>query len=774
VTTIHLTAEAEKIAPENPWNLVYPPLYHQWRTYQALQDHDLVVNAYNTGTGKTIASLLYLFDLAEARKQVLFIAPTNALLHQHAESIQGFVSEHDLDFLVVEINAKKLREIMEDQRPGETLQRLIQNPLTYSEALGRSPQDHQKRPLILVVNPDIFYYALYFRYGLHDQRNIFQRFLTAFDYIVIDEFHYYDSKQLANFLFFFVVSQEFGYFDVGRRICLLSATPNVAVESYLQRIFGSRWALLTPTNEPAESESLSTVPTLTSLRVELVADEIEAWVSQRAGIIGDWLDKGWDGAVISSALWRVNRCFTGLRRQIGEDRLGRITGPEPESQRDRATLVPLILATPTVDIGYNFDKQNKPRQNLDFVICDARYGDEMLQRIGRAGRVLGKTEVDGASQAVVVLREPALQALEKFDGEMFERDEFAALIGDCDELPPKQSLYAYIKSYGITEAFYPIYQMHRMMPEELQHRLDELYARVCGVFAPGHYRSQGGLRGFFSKYWHRQQWLREQKSSMAMNLETAHHVADWIEWRHGDQYKPADLVPHLPSLLEYAEDRDRLRSFVRSQVALMKALFSFRESFEGPVAVVYDRRHLLSSQRVNAYALSHVVSYFQVRWLQDRRTFEQAFGKAPADGALYGVIEGWRDPPLSLQYSFASPWPEDMFDHQVCRQPIALEGLRLTARERGGDTVQLNPEIVHSLEALPIPLMGIHPEDVGVVLGRLRGTSVYARRLSVTFPNGRVNPEYWILLGTQAFHAHAELQGYFLMQDRLNTDAIIL
>ncbi|MEA3342013.1 MAG: DEAD/DEAH box helicase, partial [Chloroflexota bacterium] len=182
MTTIHLLPQSEKLAPHDPWGLERPPLYHQLRTYEALIGSDLVVNAYNTGTGKTIASLLQLFRLKGQRKNVLFIAPTNALLHQHAEDIRKFIQGHDdLDFLVLEVNAARLRRIMEGQRPGETLQQLIQNPLTYAESLGIPFNDHRKRPIVLVVNPDIFYYALYFRYGSHDQRNIFQKFLTAFD-----------------------------------------------------------------------------------------------------------------------------------------------------------------------------------------------------------------------------------------------------------------------------------------------------------------------------------------------------------------------------------------------------------------------------------------------------------------------------------------------------------------------------------------------------------------------------------------------------------------
>lgn len=54
------------------------------------------MNTYNTGTGKTIASLLYLFDLQGSNKNVLFIAPTNASLSQHAEDIERFVERDGL------------------------------------------------------------------------------------------------------------------------------------------------------------------------------------------------------------------------------------------------------------------------------------------------------------------------------------------------------------------------------------------------------------------------------------------------------------------------------------------------------------------------------------------------------------------------------------------------------------------------------------------------------------------------------------------------------
>jgi CRISPR-associated endonuclease/helicase Cas3 len=779
MTTIHLKPQSEKLAPENPWGLEHQPLYHQLRTYQALQEYNLVVNTYNTGTGKTLASLLRLFDLDGQGKNVLFIAPTNALIQQHTADIQAFVERHDLDFRVLKVHAARLREMMEQgDRPGETLQRLIQNPLDYYDALDIPPDDHRKLPIVLVVNPDIFYYALYFRYGSHDQRNMFERILTAFDYIVIDEFHYYDSKQLANFLFFFVISRQFGYFDVReRRICLLSATPNEHVLEYLGRVFDkSDWTLIEPQDEPDEGADYASTPVLTSLELEIAEAEVQEWAGHHRGDLAAWLDAGQDGALISSALWRVNTCFTALRTTIDEEQMGRITGPEPEEKRRRATARSLILATPTVDIGYNFQKKEKPRQNIDFLICDARYGDELLQRLGRAGRVLGKSQHDGTSCAVALLDEAACRALADYDGETLSRAEFAEIVQGIEALPPKQTLYAYIRTHAITECFYPLYKLEHIMPDHLQEEMDALYERIQEVFAPGSKRPDWTLRKHFGKYWGRKQWLRDNKDGISLGRETAIQVADWIKWLKGPEhaYDPQSLVPYLDDYLEYERERQRLREFVEGQVHLAEALFNFRDSFQGATAVVYDKQHLLSSETINSYGLMHVVSNYRVQWLENRAEFARTYGEPEQEGDLYGAIRDWREPRLSLGLAYESPWPRDDFEDRVCRRPVALKGLRLEAKEWGGDRYPLDSRIAGVFAERYVTALGIAPDDGGVVYGKLGGTTIYPRRLTVIFPDGRREEGYRIILGTQAFQAHAELRGYFWMKDRLEGEAIII
>jgi hypothetical protein len=116
------------------------------------------------------------------------------------------------------------------------------------------------------------------------------------------------------------------------------------------------------------------------------------------------------------------------------------------------------------------------------------------------------------------------------------------------------------------------------------------------------------------------------------------------------------------------------------------------------------------------------------------------------------------------------------FERKWCGAPVALSGVRIQARERGEDVLAgaLDADIVEALADTPLPMLIIPPDSVGVMIARLRGTGLWSRNLTVRFPDGTANNGYRALPGTAAFHAHAELQGHFLMKDRLKPDAIII
>src|SRR6266566_2337049 len=221
------------------------PLYHQWRTYNATEP--LIVNTHNTGTGKTKAALLRLLKRAReigfnyldsSEHNALLIAPTNELLAQHARDAEKFCEENGLPYRVVSISRADLDNYKAEPefsegilRRGAALHYLLQNP-------RRVDEDSRKRATLFVVNPDIFYYAFYFLYARNDRIPLFQDIFTLCNYIIIDEFHYYNTKQFANFLFFMSLSKHYGFISdsspSGRQFCILTATPNERVKQYLK------------------------------------------------------------------------------------------------------------------------------------------------------------------------------------------------------------------------------------------------------------------------------------------------------------------------------------------------------------------------------------------------------------------------------------------------------------------------------------------------------------------------------------------------------------
>ena len=482
--TININAEYEKISPTNEFNLKYPPLYHQQRTYDALGTNDLVINTYNTGTGKTRAALLRLFDLKN--ENVLFIAPTNELIHQHANDIREFVEEHGLNFYVAEVTGQKLREWEVIDDPGyrlrnpRKLHELIQNPSAYFPKITRQAS------LILVTNPDIFYLCFYSVYSKLDTANLFRHFLQDFNYIVIDEFHYYNAKQLANFLMFFTLSKEFGYFDNNKRkVCLLSATPDEKVLTYLNTI-GLQYERISPDNEPIESNSYEKIQTLSEVELTIHSSKMQNLLKAHPEWVGDLLHSGKEGAVISGSLRTINEIKQVLQRAGLREKIGLITGAVATEERRKATeSFPLVLATPTVDIGYNFKKMDKSRQNIDFVCFDAHYGSEFTQRIGRAGRLLGKDDHTHTSIAHAFVQGQLHAQLQP--GKTYDRREFATLIKES--LGEDNQFYHYIQSYAVLEAFYPLYELYKRTAEERQDRIKELFETIQHVFRTAEQRN---------------------------------------------------------------------------------------------------------------------------------------------------------------------------------------------------------------------------------------------------------------------------------------------
>ena len=756
--TVTLNPDCEKISPTNPLGLRFPPLYHQQRTYEALKTNELVINTYNTGTGKTHASLLRLFDLEG--ENVLFIAPTNELIHQHADDIQEFVDEHELNFFVAEVTGQKLREWEVVNDPGyrvrnpRKLHELIQNPREYF------PELTEQKSLILVTNPDLFYLCFYSRYSPLDSANLFRDFLVEFNYIVIDEFHYYNAKQLANFLMFFIFSKEYGYFNGGRKICLLSATPDEKVLNYLDRI-GLTYDLISPDNEPIESTGYEERQTLSELELTIHSSKMHDSLKSQPEHIRNLLNSGKDGAVISSSLRTINDIKQVLQQEGIQDRLGLITGAvSTEERRDATRSFPLVLATPTVDIGYNFEKLGKSRQNIDFVCFDALYGSEFTQRMGRAGRLLGKTDTNHPSIGHAFVRGKLYSQLES--GKSYDRRKFAALVKDS--LGEDNRFYHYIQSYAILEAFYPLYAVFKRTAEERQDRVREIFETIRQVFAP-----ESDVT--FDELMKKIQWYTTYETVIDAFKENNYNDyirhqwerAAWSyvkhqSWVNGtlEQFRNVPSVKlntEIKGFIKRRSNREEVVEHAKQKYHPIHSLFNFRGSDVGIRCGIYDPNHVFQNTAQHTeYDLFHVLSHCNFEQM-DKKTYHARTGNWGNHCKFFVRAYGLKTPPTPVEFSYNTGGEDqDFFERQHCWGPVALKGLRLGL---SNEFVPL--EIQEALEKRYITCLLSKMENRYVLNNILETKRQVAHSLNVTFSDGQ--QEYQLILGSQAFLIHAELQG---------------
>ncbi|MGI9057645.1 MAG: type I-D CRISPR-associated helicase Cas3' [Ktedonobacteraceae bacterium] len=805
--SINLKAQDEyQWRGENPSPATFPqekdwyPLYHQWLTYNA--EKPIIVNTYNTGTGKTKAALLRLlkrardvgFDkLTPISHNALLIAPTNELLAQHVADAKKFCEENGLPYRVTALTKDDLERykntegFSEDRlRRGAALHAILNDA-------SKVDDDYTKRATLYVVNPDIFYYAVLFCYQRFDGPSLFRDFFGLFNYIIIDEFHYYNPKQLTAFLFFMKYSQHQGYIDnVGkkRQFCILTATPRPQVTDYLNGL-GIPIAWIRPGEiDPADEPDIQPVRALTSVQLqvyhteELQQDDAQGGLLQLAqqqqATLQTWLDQGLEGAIISSSLGTVNRIHELLRSNITDAEMGRITGAEKRAERNAAKEKPLILATPTVDIGYNFDRSRpKPRQNIDFLLLDAFSGDELVQRIGRAGRVLAAEERDHPSFVIVAVDPAAYKLLEAYDGKELERPELAR-IADSEEMPKRNDLYAYIKTGAILEVFRPIMFIGQGTATENMPNLETFLQdiqKLFGVKRPFTYRqAQYKVREFEDRKKHYGELKTiPQEAFNILRLKVDKKPVDVPEKlekclkafvaRLGSVGKPVGRKGY--EVVQWLQ-RD-LRNYFVDQ-----ARFSFRDSFQPPLALVYDPDHLHSSKDVAFYNALHIARYYEARYFSPVSQWEEYTGKdAPAeskDALAFCHLRQFREKPLQIGFKLnANEYTQDEWEEQFAYQVTALYGLEVVSLS---DNRGLDPTLQSLFQTQFIPAFAALNEARSSTASAIRRLQRQARffpvQMDVTFCDGKTLT-YLVILGTMAFQVCAEIPYRAIAIDRHKT-----
>lgn len=775
----------------------YFPLYAQWRTYDALVNGDanIVINTYATGSGKTKAALLYLRELRRrvlAEANCLFIAPTNELLQQHANDIQGFCQRNDLDYDVLPLTGAYIDEYAEVvgqsapemTRRAAKLVEILKNPRVLKDVDSRAAS--QQRPYVLVTNPDIFYYAVYNGYGRNEERALMSQFLGGFDYLVIDEFHYYNPKQLANFLFFLSVWRHFGFFEKradrnGAKVCLLSATPNTYVRHYLHSL-DLPLVEVSPDNEP-EDANAPRVASLAPVELDALTSEetgdrglVDLVAKGHVSELRRWLADDQQGAIISGALWRINLLYSELLRAgIHKALVARLTGVQTREARAQAAQCDLILATPTVDLGYNFERKGKPRQSIDFLFFDAAFSDEFVQRLGRVGRVLGKRETTIPSRALAVLPQELIEALRPLEGRSITRAELRDALGKTIEngrLQEHNTIFDYISSGAIQEALLPILRLRDMAGMVGMQDIEELYEQVRRLFKADERTSFKRLLGVTKQFREGREVFRnaptepQELVSHILKVPDNRGVRIWLKSKARDGGEPsANVLAQVKDKVSKPESplrSDFTQWAIQTQMehAVREASFSFRESFDEPLARIHDPHHLVSDDDINVYGLFHAVQNCKLEVLGAAqwtgRSGVSTATRRAEQIVLYCAVHALRayEERLRLRFRLRVDDERRVWEGaHVCKM-TALLGLEVFS-----EVGQLPIEVIDALKSQFVPAF-LAPREKpigGRLIGLARSQGLRSYDVAVTFAMG-APCEYCMMLGTSALLAAARLR----------------
>ncbi|MGC1196547.1 MAG: type I-D CRISPR-associated helicase Cas3', partial [Geitlerinemataceae cyanobacterium] len=197
-------------------------------------------------------------------------------------------------------------------------------------------------------------------------------------------------------------------FQHNRKIVLLTATPEPACEEALN-VLGKNGVRIARIDGTSQRQYLVPSQTRVNLEIRKQLDKEPLIVEITQEVIQIISDRpNENGAVILDSKDTLNRVSSQLRNLGFAEFCGRITGDTPKDKRHLAAQKKVILATSTVDVGFNFERDNPPpRQNLDWLIFSTRDQFSFWQRIGRVGRVLGKQQTDTPSYAIAYLPEQA-------------------------------------------------------------------------------------------------------------------------------------------------------------------------------------------------------------------------------------------------------------------------------------------------------------------------------------------------------------------------------
>ncbi len=374
----------EQVSVEGVRTHLYP---HQAAMYNEWKNRTAFLLVTKTGSGKTRATAL---PVLKNRESAVFVYPTNALIQDQSRAIQQLMDDEGITY------RERKPETANEKVGAEDYQLIQINAQTlgdFAKAWGMSVNQkvnalnrllHQGKQQLVLINPDVVYYLYSLRYrGGAEVLAAFQAFKT----VVFDEFHLYHGVELAHALFLIYLAQCMGAFQ---RVVLLSATPNVEVKTYLDRLLNPL-VIDADVSVPkpvcgertvAHDVELHTLPvakgvveTAQSKVLELQSKLCQLKIENRhANNVGDYVPCV---VILNSVVNAIALEDALVESGIPRTEIAPIRGLSAKTSRDVSGKT-LVIGTAAIEVGIDF--------KTDYLIFEAGDQASFMQRFGRLGR----------------------------------------------------------------------------------------------------------------------------------------------------------------------------------------------------------------------------------------------------------------------------------------------------------------------------------------------------------------------------------------------------
>ncbi len=356
----------------------YKPYAHQRdtleRVRQALDARETIclINASVTGSGKTLANFAAaILDGGNAR--TIGVYPTNELVVDQYDSLRKHFGARALAVT----DSEGLDDVLAEQG----------HIRTHAHALAWLTGD--VLPTAVLTNPDVLYLLLYSLYGqmysmfsLGHGAHAFRNVLSNYPIIAFDEFHLYNTKQVANAVFIVGLVQALAP-QHPHVFIFSSATPRGDLRQYLDRLG------LPPEDITAPSDSTGNV-VCEPVTIDLLAGDLLRWKGGDAvrGALSEilaWADGTSPpvrGVFIVDSVYEAKLLADQLRDLYGADAVGEVHGYMDREARGGALQRRFTVGTTTIDVGVDLTGD----KGKEFLVCEARGAAQALQRLGRLGR----------------------------------------------------------------------------------------------------------------------------------------------------------------------------------------------------------------------------------------------------------------------------------------------------------------------------------------------------------------------------------------------------